>query len=184
MLDDAWRNRFKGDDTFARVRDDARLVRSITSTQSHWFDAQLDSWMQAVLRHGDNPDGARRLCELYHWFEADTSGDRTKRFVEQYNCMPMLVRILNKHSKRALVCAIALGCLGHMSRAVELYEQIYTDEVQQLIASAFTKHVVSPNFSQGNPAHYQCMRLLLAPYAMLTRSSGMLERESLPRSMR
>jgi len=35
MLDDAWRNRFKGDDTFARVRDDARLVRSITSTQAH-----------------------------------------------------------------------------------------------------------------------------------------------------
>jgi hypothetical protein len=53
----------------------------------------------------------------------------------------------------------------------DLYDKIFTDEVLQIIGTSFSRHVINPNFEPSNAAHYQCMRLLLAPYAIMTRPS-------------
>merc|ERR1712188_75396 len=100
--------------------------------------------------------------------ESDPTGARATKFVVTYECMPILMRIMEKYKERPLLSGVLCGCVAHAATAPECFPMLCTEDVLENLVAAFAKHVVPDNFSDTSVNRMQFTRLLVAPLANLT----------------
>ena len=183
QMDDEWRARFKGDTDFAQI--DSWMQAGLKygeSPEGLRRLCDLFNWMESDPTGGTmqlNPPlpGTSilvcsdtcllALCSRKRISRRKQTARATK-FVVTYECMPILMRIMEKYKERPLLSGVLCGCVAHAATAPECFPMLCTEDVWENLVAAFAKHVVPDNFSDTSVNRMQFTRLLVAPLANLT----------------